>query len=327
MSQFCQQCGTKNLDEAKFCKNCGFNIQEAADLIQKEKADKIKEAQKNADDKRRKETEIELEVFRNANKAKHFVNTQTIDESIKEAREKIAKQKDADYIRREQTANELEDYRKKTTDEVVSKHNDFFKGFLTFVVFAIIIIIIIKSCSATQNHNSAIIKQSVQNIATLAEEVVPVTETSEEEVIKRYWDKFAALWNDKKHRYDNPEQGIEYLSKIIEIKPNDSFYLNSRGVVYSQLNRRDLAIKDYTNALKSKPNDITTLENRGYTYLEIGNINKAKKDGKKACQLGKCDLKKYIAEWERNNVLSSDQPAPAADVVYPYDIDTNQPAL
>lgn len=36
MSQFCPQCGTKNLDEAKFCKNCGLNLSEAAEQLKHE---------------------------------------------------------------------------------------------------------------------------------------------------------------------------------------------------------------------------------------------------------------------------------------------------
>jgi TPR repeat protein len=35
VSQFCPKCGTKNIDEAKFCKNCGFNLLEASNELKK----------------------------------------------------------------------------------------------------------------------------------------------------------------------------------------------------------------------------------------------------------------------------------------------------
>jgi len=44
MSQFCPECGTENLDAAKFCKNCGFNLLEALQKIEQEN---IKRSQAN----------------------------------------------------------------------------------------------------------------------------------------------------------------------------------------------------------------------------------------------------------------------------------------
>lgn len=57
MSQTCPKCQTVNVDEAKFCKSCGFNIQEAA-------LKKSQEKQHSEDEIRRKNTERELDNYR-----------------------------------------------------------------------------------------------------------------------------------------------------------------------------------------------------------------------------------------------------------------------
>jgi hypothetical protein len=51
MSQYCPKCGTENVNEAKFCKNCGLNLSEVA-------------GKKNADEIRREKTAKELEDYK-----------------------------------------------------------------------------------------------------------------------------------------------------------------------------------------------------------------------------------------------------------------------
>lgn len=137
-------------------------------------------------------------------------------------------------------------------------------------------------------------------VAPATESGTPVaSETPVEEEVKQYSNKFSALWNDKKKQYDDPEKGIEYLTKIIDLKPNDSFYLNSRANVYDQMGKKKLALADYTRALTIEPDDTTILENRGYTYWELGKIKQAKADANKVCRLGNCEMKERFDLWEK----------------------------
>jgi uncharacterized membrane protein YvbJ len=72
MIQFCPKCGTKNIDEAVFCKNCGFNLQEAAVQLKAEKekstktvSNETKQDEKDAEEKRREETAKQLREYKN----------------------------------------------------------------------------------------------------------------------------------------------------------------------------------------------------------------------------------------------------------------------
>jgi tetratricopeptide (TPR) repeat protein len=263
MSQFCPECGTKNLDEAKFCKSCGFNMQEAVKLIQKDK-----ERQKNDDNKRRAETARELDNY------KKSVNSNSSNASLLD-------------------------------DNAKTENNDGIKGFGAFVIFAIIVILIFRACSTDYDHYEAPASEAKSETKeksfTDTTPKVPekVTETEGKDVV--YYNKSQKLWDEKNGEYKNPKKAIEHLTKAIEINPSDPTYYNNRGVVYNQIEQYKNATKDYDKSIKLNSKDGLVYQNRGYNYWNRNLISNAKTDAKKACSLGQCQLKKDLAESEKNN--------------------------
>ncbi|MDH6083955.1 tetratricopeptide repeat protein, partial [Umezakia ovalisporum] len=65
----------------------------------------------------------------------------------------------------------------------------------------------------------------------------------------------------------------------------DADAYHNRGVVYGDQEEWDLAVADYTQAIKLNPNDAGAYHNRGVVYGKLGDINKAREDFQRAKQL------------------------------------------
>jgi tetratricopeptide (TPR) repeat protein len=272
MSQFCPQCGTKNIDEAQFCKNCGFNMNEAALQAQQEKN---KQAEKN-----------------HINAAQQKQNTSTNTNKKSEAE-----------LEREKIAQELRDKidkRNKYSDTDGNPTNPW-NGFLLLIGIAVVLFITIKACSTSDQEileGSPYQKSNNMPIQEQAPVVATTPEVQNQDI--EYFNKAQALWDEKKGRYKKPEKAIEYLSKAIDNNPKNSTYYNDRAVAFDQINKKQKAIKDYTKSIALNLKDGTVYQNRGYTYWDIEDIHKAKTDANKACSLGQCQLQKDIRKWENN---------------------------
>lgn len=88
------------------------------------------------------------------------------------------------------------------------------------------------------------------------------------------------------YRQGNFPRAISYLTKAIEINPNnaDSYY--NRGNIYSKQRNFFQAVSDYTKAIEINPNYAKAYANRGAAYFLQKEFTKAWKDVQKAEGLG-----------------------------------------
>jgi cytochrome c-type biogenesis protein CcmH/NrfG len=77
---------------------------------------------------------------------------------------------------------------------------------------------------------------------------------------------------------------LEYL-KVLAITPRDHVVHNKLGIAYHQLQRLDLAKKEYETARRIKPDYSEAWNNLGTVYYSLKKYGKAVKEYKKALQL------------------------------------------
>jgi len=68
--------------------------------------------------------------------------------------------------------------------------------------------------------------------------------------------------SEETNKPENLEKAIEMFSKAIQIKPDYSAAYNNSGIVYSDKNEYDLAIRDYSTAIINNPNCTLARNNR-----------------------------------------------------------------
>lgn len=80
-------------------------------------------------------------------------------------------------------------------------------------------------------------------------------------------------------------QALPFFDQAIDAAPDQAWIILDRGVAYHNLHKYDLAIKDYTEALRLDPSLILGYENRAGALNELGQFDKALADATKAIQL------------------------------------------
>ena len=78
---------------------------------------------------------------------------------------------------------------------------------------------------------------------------------------------------------------IKDFTKAIKLKPNYAIAYNNRGAVYRDKGEQDLAIKDCNEAIQLKPDYAEPYSNRGAAYRNKGNYERAIKDYDTAIKL------------------------------------------
>jgi tetratricopeptide (TPR) repeat protein len=69
------------------------------------------------------------------------------------------------------------------------------------------------------------------------------------------------------------------------------YLLNQRGILYSKLDKHDLALKDFNAAILQQENYGVAYSNRGLVYLNLCQYEKAIEDFSRAIQLGEAPAK------------------------------------
>lgn len=77
---------------------------------------------------------------------------------------------------------------------------------------------------------------------------------------------------------------IDDFSKAINIKP-DVYAYNGRGLAYARLGDYTLALDDFNNAIRFKPDYAAAYNNRGFAYAGLSQYKKAIKDLNEAIRL------------------------------------------
>ncbi len=85
--------------------------------------------------------------------------------------------------------------------------------------------------------------------------------------------------------WNQPQAGIEYLKKAVEISPNMIEAWNTLGTLYERFGFYPKAQECYETALKANPNADFIHSNLCFSYLQTGDLTQAIVHGEKAVQL------------------------------------------
>jgi tetratricopeptide (TPR) repeat protein len=94
----------------------------------------------------------------------------------------------------------------------------------------------------------------------------------------------ANLGSEYTRRKQNAK-GIEFLSRAVEMNPNDFKSYQNRGNVYLEQGKNDLALADYNKALSISPGHAIIYINRAQAYLALGDGRSALEDMDRAIRL------------------------------------------
>lgn len=93
------------------------------------------------------------------------------------------------------------------------------------------------------------------------------------------------------------EDAIKFCSKVISLRPKDSFLYYLRANLYEKLKQYDMAIRDFTKQIELEPDNANRYVYRGSVYALMGQFREAKVDYQKACDLENEELKDFCAKF------------------------------
>jgi tetratricopeptide (TPR) repeat protein len=96
------------------------------------------------------------------------------------------------------------------------------------------------------------------------------------------------LYEEKKHA-----EGIPFLDRAIELKPDYAYAYNSRGFAYWNLGEYEHAIVDYDHAIELDPKDVFAYSYRGNAYKDLKEYERAIADYDRAIELDPKYAKAY----------------------------------
>jgi len=105
--------------------------------------------------------------------------------------------------------------------------------------------------------------------------------------------KEAWEWIGKANQINTPELKIEYLTKAIELSPEDALTYYNRGTAYFNLVEFQKAIDDFTKAIELSPNDTNAYLSRGVVYIVFEEHQKAIDDFANIIKLNPKDAQAY----------------------------------
>jgi tetratricopeptide (TPR) repeat protein len=73
--------------------------------------------------------------------------------------------------------------------------------------------------------------------------------------------------------------------KAINFKPTHPWAYSNRGVLYKDKGEKELALKDYNQAILLNPKNANAYANRGILYAQMNNLQQAIQDLKTAAKL------------------------------------------
>jgi tetratricopeptide (TPR) repeat protein len=77
-------------------------------------------------------------------------------------------------------------------------------------------------------------------------------------------------------RKENMPKAFEYISKALEISPNDGFIRDSLGWYYYKIGKIDLALDELLKAIKVEPKDVSIQKHLAIIYSEKREFSKAR---------------------------------------------------
>lgn len=80
-------------------------------------------------------------------------------------------------------------------------------------------------------------------------------------------------------------RGIQTISKLITLDPNDAGYFNLLGISYERLNNYQEAVKAFDSAIALGANNASIFNLRGFSYAQMGDAGRAIEDYGRAIKL------------------------------------------
>ena len=88
--------------------------------------------------------------------------------------------------------------------------------------------------------------------------------------------KANALLSEKE--FKEPQKAIEYLTKAIQLQPDNADTYNMRGSIYMTTDKNQLAYDDFNKAIQLNPMNADYYNNRGTVYEKTRHYKEAIKD-------------------------------------------------
>ena len=110
--------------------------------------------------------------------------------------------------------------------------------------------------------------------------------------------KFATVYNNKAYalvKLKKYKDALPFVNKALEIDEKEWFIWDTRGEIYFNIGKYDVAISDLSKAIKIEKHD-NSYYLRGLAYIKKGNKEKGCKDLSKAGELGNGDAYEAINE-------------------------------
>jgi tetratricopeptide (TPR) repeat protein len=91
---------------------------------------------------------------------------------------------------------------------------------------------------------------------------------------------------DAQRQLSKPDLAIQDFTRALRLNPNDAFALDGRGVAYLDAGKpQQLALADFNAAIRANPSDGDALDHRGYLERYDGDFNAAIADESRAIEL------------------------------------------
>jgi tetratricopeptide (TPR) repeat protein len=108
------------------------------------------------------------------------------------------------------------------------------------------------------------------------------------------------------HMFDNPEEAAQDLTRAIELRPDDAFFYNMRGVIYLETGQWEKCIKDYDVFADREPENPYAYYERAECYLGLDEIELARADYERFLDISGADpefadMRVTAQDWLESN--------------------------
>ncbi|WP_031386881.1 tetratricopeptide repeat protein [Desulfonatronum thiodismutans] len=105
-----------------------------------------------------------------------------------------------------------------------------------------------------------------------------------EKAVQDWLHQARLLWNGQ--RYTNPQAAADYLTRALEIAPENPELLNERGLALADAGFPDKAVADFSKAILQDASLASSFHNRGLLYMKMDKRDLACRDFRSAAALG-----------------------------------------
>ncbi|PTN35603.1 hypothetical protein [Desulfonatronum sp. SC1] len=116
------------------------------------------------------------------------------------------------------------------------------------------------------------------------EESLSVVAAKPEKSVQDWLRQARMLWNGQ--RYTNPQAAADFLTRALDIAPDNPELLNERGLALADAGFPDKAVTDFSKAILQDASLASAFHNRGLLYMKMDKRDLACRDFRSAAALG-----------------------------------------